>query len=161
MIGDLDVWGYEFELSKDACGIDSDMNFFISCYRDVWQMYLDKNEFELAKDYCRVGFDLDRSENYKFNFHTSEKCKPCIHICQKTIAALTVIFKNDKIHTNVKKNIDMHVFIWIRKINFCQKVWCSWVNFSITSNIFSPQDNAAQLDRVLTKQAEYLFEKGQ
>nr|XP_022303010.1 vacuolar protein sorting-associated protein 18 homolog [Crassostrea virginica] len=42
---------------------------------DVWQMYLDKNEFELAKDYCR--------------------------------------------------------------------------------------DNAAQLDRVLTKQAEYLFEKGQ
>ena len=62
-------------------------------------MYLDKNEFELAKDYCRVGFDLDRSENYKFHFHTNEKFKPCIHICQKTIAALTVIFKlmTDKI----------------------------------------------------------------
>ena len=32
------------------------MNFF--CYRDVWQMYLDKGEFELAKDYCRVSLVL-------------------------------------------------------------------------------------------------------
>lgn len=55
----------------------------------------------------------------------------------------------------------MHALIWIRKMKFCRKVWCSWVNFSISNNIFSPQDNAAQLDRVLTKQAEYLFEKGQ
>lgn len=33
----------------------------LSNSRDVWQMYLDKNEFELAKEYCRVRFDCKLS----------------------------------------------------------------------------------------------------
>ena len=36
MIGDLDVWGYEFELLKDACGIESNMNFLVSLVTEMY-----------------------------------------------------------------------------------------------------------------------------
>lgn len=57
------------------------LNLLTFYSRDVWQMYLDKNEFELAKEYCRVRFDCKLSSLID-SFHLVDVP---VFICQRIL----------------------------------------------------------------------------
>ncbi len=106
--------------------------------RDVWQMYLDQKEFDLAKQYCQVSWQcIQQPPELWFSENPNH---PQLHY--------TCSISN-------RHHLICIWSIWCLKQNV-NLSWCvpalAWFRFF--------QDNPVNRDKVLTKQADYLYTNG-
>lgn len=97
--------------------------------RDVWQMYLDKNEFELAKEYCRVRFDCKLSSLID-SFHLVDVHCTSIYMPEDSFQeVLSNLFQH--LCTCSKNCLTMFIFPRksVHKVDFAIKLWKNFLSF--------------------------------